>query len=260
MALSTFSKFYFGHQVTEDNRFINFDEGDGELVAELTQGFYSATEYAQEVQRALNVAGDNAYAVTLNRSVPNLIIDVNNPTDFLFGTGQQIGQSAAPLMGFINQDLLGQTQIVGPNVCGSVFRPQFILQSYVDPDSSEGLIDPAVQRSSEGLIEVVRFGVENFVEFNLRYITNNEMDDVVIKNNPQGLQDAQQFMKYLITKGRFEFMVDINDSNEFLTLILERSPEDQNGTRYKLKEQVSRNLPGIYETGILICRVINRGT
>lgn len=256
MALSTFSKFYYGHIVNETNRFINFDEGSGELTAELTSGYYSATEYAAEVKRALDAEGLLTYNVTFLRSTGQLQISSTSNFTLLFATGSQVGESAGPLMGFSAIDLSGLSSYTSQNRSGKVYFPQFILQSYVDKDDSEGLIDSTVNKSASGQVEVIRFGVENFVEFNIRYITNTLMDGVVIKNNPQGLESARDFMKYLITKGRFEFMADEFDPNTYYTLQLERSPEDQNGTKYKLKEQVSRGLPDIYETGILICRVI----
>lgn len=256
MALSTFSKFYYGHIVNETNRFINFDEGSGELTVELTSGYYSATEYAAEVKRALDAEGTLTYNVTFLRSTGQLQISSTANFSLLFATGSQVGQSAGPLMGFSAIDLSGLSSYTSQNRSGNVYFPQFILQSFVDKDDSEGLIDSTVNKSASGLVEVIRFGVENFVEFNIRYITNTLMDGVVIKNNSQGLESARDFMKYLITKGRFEFMADEADPNTYYTLQLEKSPEDQNGTKYKLKEQVTRGLPNIYETGILICRVI----
>lgn len=256
MALSTFSKFYYGHVVGDSNRFINFDEGAGELTAELTTGYYSATEYAAEVKRALDAEGLLTYNVVFLRSTGQLQISSTSNFSLLFATGSQVGESAGPLMGFSVLDLSGSSSYTSQNRSGKVYFPQFILQSYVDKDDSEGLIDSTVNKSASGQVEVIRFGVENFVEFNIRYITSTPMDGVVIKNNSQGLESARDFMKYLITKGRFEFMADESDPNTYYTLQLEKSPEDQNGTKYKLKEQVTRGLPNIYETGILICRVI----
>jgi hypothetical protein len=256
LALSTFSKFYYGHVVVDSNRFINFNEGSGELAAELTRGYYSPSEYAAEVKRAMDSVGDLAYTVSFLRNTGQLQITSTANFSLLFATGSQVGESAGPLMGFSAIDLSGQSSYTSQNRSGSVYYPQFILQNYVDKDDSEALIDATVNKSANGQVEVIRFGVENFVEFNIRYITNKPTDGVVIKNNPNGISDARSFMKYLITKGRFEFMPNESDSNTFLTLQLERTPEDQNGTKYKLKEQVTRGLPDIYETGILVCRVI----
>lgn len=256
MALSTFSKFYYGHIVTESNRFINFNEGSGELIAEITPGFYSLTEFASEVKAAMDSVGTLTYNVSVNRSTGQLTISSTANFTLLFATGSQVGESAGPLMGFNAVDLAGDDTYTSQNRSGKEYKPQFILQSYVDKDDSEGLIDSTVNKSASGQVEVIRFGVENFVEFNIRFITNTLMDGLVIKNNPQGLEEARDFMKYLITKGRFEFMADETDPNTYYTLQLEKSPEDQNGTKYKLKEQVTRGLPNIYETGILICRVI----
>lgn len=256
MALKTFSRFYYGHTVTDDNRFINLDEGSGELAAELTPGFYSPSEYAQEVKRALDTAGANTYTVTFDRSDAHITISSTAVFYLLFATGSQVGQSAAPLLGFSSTDLSGQSSYESNLTSGYIYEPQFILQSFVDKDDQESLIDASVNKTSQGSVEVVRFGVENFVEFNIKFITDIVMDNVYIKTNPNGLNDARQFMKYVITKGRLEFVKDISNVNSYYTLQIEKTPEDSKGVKYKLKEQVTKGIPDVYETGVLTFRYV----
>lgn len=256
MALKTFSRFYYGHIVTDENRFIDFDEGGGEITAELTPGYYSPTEYANEVRRALETTGANTYTVTFNRSNSHITISSTVTFSLLLGSGSHIGQSAASLLGFSASDLTGLSSYESNLISGSIYEPQFILQSFVDKDDNESLIDATVNKTSQGNVEVVRFGNENFIELNIKFITNLVMDNVYIKTNPNGLSDAQNFMKYVITKGRVEFVKDISDVDNFYTLQIEKTPEDQNGVKYKLKEQVTKGIPDVYETGVLTFRYV----
>ena len=131
MSLENFSTFYYGHEITSDNNKIDFEEGFGELVAEINVGTYSLTDFVIAVQDALNSAGSNIYFVTLNRTTRQITITANNPFDLLITTGDHTGTSSFPLMGFTGPDLTGQTVYVSNGPSGSEYRPQLDRKSVV---------------------------------------------------------------------------------------------------------------------------------
>lgn len=251
-----FSTIYYGHTITSDNNFIDFDEGVGELTAELSPGKYSLTEFQAEIKKALDNAGTLTYTVTLNRSVPAFTISSTANFDLLTTTGSHAGQSAFSLVGFSGADKTGASTYTGGQ-SGSIFNPQFKLQSYVSSDDLRSAIDASINESASGELEIVTFGTKKRVEFNLRLITNRPMDGHLVRNNPSGVQDARLLLQYLITKAPIEIMYDSSDRDTFETLILESTTEDNKGTGYRLRELYDRGLPDIYETGVLKFRVVD---
>ena len=54
--------------ISNDNKYLDFDEGGGELTATLTTGKYSADELAAEIETQLEAAGAHSYTVTYSHS------------------------------------------------------------------------------------------------------------------------------------------------------------------------------------------------
>ena len=69
------------------------------------------------------------------------------------------------------------------------------------------------------------------------------------------MSDLREFLRYLRTKGKFEFMPDKDNVNNFFECILEKSPSQRDGLGYKLKE--NRDVIGYFDTGKLTIRNIN---
>ena len=91
MSLNTMIKFYFGHNVTSSNSKLDFQEGAGsELTATLNVGDYSLTEYATELQRALNDAGALTFTVTVARATRYVTIAATGAFTLLAATGTNI--------------------------------------------------------------------------------------------------------------------------------------------------------------------------
>ena len=256
MAIDTFSKFYYGHTVDRDNRFINFDEGGGELSAEIAVNSYTLSEFIVAIQTALNGVGTLNYVVTVDRSTRLITIAGDSNFTLLAGTGSQIGQSVFSLMGFSANDLSGNSSYTGDSGSGFEYRPQFRLHNYVDSSTFEQGINTVINKTSEGDVEIVTFGRENFFEMDIKYITNNQGDNKVILNNPTGLADAISFMQDITQKRRFEFMKDVDDPDTFSKVILESTPGFSQGTGFKLKERFQDNLRDYYDTGLLKLRVV----
>jgi len=255
--IDTFSKFYYGHNITRDNRFINIDEGAGEIAVELATGSYTLSEFASQVQTALNSFGTLSYSVSVDRSSRVITITADASFDLLVSTGTQVGQSAHSLMGFTGADRTGLLTYAGNAASGFEYKPQFKLQSYVPSENYEQGVSTVINKTADGAVEVVTFGRENFFEMEIKFITNLRMDGYVIKNNPNGLANAISFMQDITNKRRFEFMPDISDADSYYKVILESSAGFSDGTGFKLKELYDQSLKDIYETGILTMRVVN---
>lgn len=254
--IDTFSKIYYGHTVTSDNVYLDFDEGSGEITATLNPGKYSLVDFAAEIKRALDNEGTLTYTVTIDRTIPALTISATGTFSLLVSTGSHFGQSVFSLAGFTGANRTGFATYTGAQT-GTIYKNQFKLQNYVTSEDLQSSIDASINEAANGNLEVVTFGTKSRVEFNLRLITNLTMDGLLIKNNPTGVEEARQLMQYLVTKAPIEIMYDEDNEGTFETLILDSTPEDSKGTGYRLRELYDRNLPNFYETGVLKFRVID---
>ncbi len=253
----TWSKFNYGHDVTIDNKYIPFDEGGPELLAEIAIGNYTLAEFAQAVEDALNAAGDLVYVVGVSRAGNQLTISAQTDFALLTHTGST-SQTAFELMGFDSAavDLTGETTYTGGRSSGSQYRPQFQLQSYVPPENYIESVDAAINKSADGRVEVVSFGRQRMIDMDIKFITSLPMDGQVFRNNPTGLQDARDFFDFITQKKRFEFVPDTTAPSTFYKVILEKMPNYSNGTGFKLKELFADGLNDIYETGVFTLRVV----
>ena len=259
MALGTFSKFYFDYEITSQNNKIGFSESAGfvELTAELDNGIYTPTDLAAELKTQMDAVGTRTYTVTFNRSTRTFTITANTGTiRLLITTATTVDVSVYPLIGFTGADLTGALTYTGNNPTGSVYYPQYWLQDYTSPTDWLEKVDASINQAASGEVEVVYFGEVNFTEFNNLFITNLVMDNRIIKNNPTGVLDANDFMEFAIKRGGIEFMPNKDDVNTFYKLILESTEASSKGIGYRLKEETSKNLPGIYQSGKLKWRVL----
>ena len=257
MALDTFSKFYYINQsIDQSNQNINFDEGGGSLLAQVAVGSYTISELALAIKTAMDASGTLDYTVTLDRDNRLFTISSTAPFDLLVATGAQAGSSIFPVIGFTVSDRTGFSSYVGNEPSGVEYNPQFILQSYIAPGFHQERIQPTVNEAASGVIEVVSFGVRQFISMDLMFITNNPMDGKVIKNNINGIQDALDFMEFATTKAPLEFMPDENNSSLFYKVFLDKTPTDGDGLGFVLSEETGNNLRDIYKIGRLRWRII----
>ena len=255
--INTDSIFYWIDPVEDDNFYLNFDEGAGELTAEVPTGNYSPTDLAFAVQDAMNNVGLNGYVVTFDRSLRTYQITGAAPFDLLIQTGTNVGADVFPLLGFTGSDLTGLSSYGSNNQVGYAYRPQFKLQDFVSFEDLQRAINPSVNKSATGAVEVVRFGVEKFFEFNIRFCTDIDQGAFgPIRTNLNGVDDVRQFLRYCTTKGDLEFMPDEKNVGDYFKVLLESTEEDSKGTGYRLKELYPQNLPGYFDTGKLVFRVV----
>jgi len=259
MSIETFSIFYFlDEDIDSTNQNLNFNEGAGELTAVLTPGSYTHTELAVVVKTAMDAAGTQVYTVVFNRTDRTYTISSVGNFDLLITSGSQIGTGPFTLLGFTGADVTGATTHTSNTTSGDAYEPQFLLQAFVDGDDNQAKIDPSVNESASGLVEVVSFGTRELFEMNIRYATDRDVTKSgFIKNNASGVADLRSFMQRVTTKSPFEFMPDKGSRSTFDKLLLESTPEDTKGTAYKLKELSMNDGPtGFFDTGLLTMRVV----
>jgi len=259
MALKTFSVFYYGQEITENNKYINFTEGAGpELTAELEIGSYTLSKFRDVISSALNNAGNQVYTVVVDRFTRKITISAPSVFSLLGATGSLVGQSALPTMGFTNTDYISGTAWQSDNACGYAYKPQFWLQEYVKPEHNLSLYNAVKTKSADGnKVSIQSFGEERMMKCNIKFITNVSQDaDSVIRSNDQGLEDYLAFMDYCCRQNPVEFMEDEADPTKLYRLRLDKTPQSSDGFEHEPVEKYDVGLPYYYESGKLEFRVI----
>lgn len=259
MALNTYSAFYYGHTVNATNIYLDFDEGSGPLYATLQVGEYTLTDFATEIARAMNAASAIDYSTSVNRSTGVITITAASGTFKILGaTGTHLGADILPLAGFNNVDTSFASSHAGNFRSGSVWFPQMKGQDYVAFNDQQKAVDGVVKKSASGNIETTKFGLEKIMDINFRFNTNiPQTDDCWLRSDPSGLDNCRTFMEYATTKANMEFMPDKDNPDLFYEVILESTPESQDGLGFKLKEQYDKGLPGYFDTGVLKFRLLS---
>lgn len=259
MALSTYSKFYYGHTINETNKYVNFKENGGatEKTAILNVGEYSLTDFINEYARAMNAAAVEDITVSVDRVTRFIVTNSTGSINLLAGTGTQVGSSAFQLIG-LDADSGFANSVFSTFASGYEWAPQFKAQDYVNFNDNQSAIDGVVRKTTNGRVEAVSFGTQKIMECNFRFITNIQMPpNYPILNDNSGYDNARSFMVYAVTKADLEFIPDIASPNTFNKCLLESTPENGDGLGFKLKELYGIGLPDYYETGILKFRLIS---
>ncbi len=257
MSIRTFSSFYYGHQVTADNNLIDFNEGGSDLIAEIEVGTYTLTDFLTAVQNAINDAGSQTYTISVDRTTRLVTIAASSNFSLLVSSGVSTGTSGFSLLGFTGTDRTGTNTYAGNIPSGSEYRPQFILQDHIPKENFKRTVQASVNESASGEVEVIRFGNVRFTQFNIKFITDKPMDQKLIRNNPTGVDDANDFMNYITQVVPIEYIPDVSDRNTFDKVQLDSTEQSKDGIDYTLKELLAQNLPGLYETGKLVFRVLS---
>lgn len=256
----TNSSFYYGIEITEDNCKLDFDEGAGELTATLDVGTYTPEEIAAHVQEMLNETGVETYTVTFNRSTLKMTIAVGASVEMLMNSGTNALLSAWATLGYSTDFDVTSTSFVATNNLCSVFRPQFKLQGYVDPEHNIEQLHATVNESITGTQELITYGEMGMMRCNVVYITNiQQPSDGPIENNASGVDAALNFLGWITKKNKIEFLPDRNDvaSSGFMNLVLDSSGVSKDGTKFMLRELYDRGLTGYYETGSMTFRKVD---
>lgn len=259
MTIETRPIFYFVEAITSDNQYLNFVEPNvspDELTAIIPVGGGSMSELAIKVQTALNVAGTQDYTVVLDRDTRKYTIISDDTISLLVLTGANTGLSIFSTIGFTGADLTGQSSFEG-DAAGTSYQPQFPLQSFLAfEDNVEG-INPSINESANGTVEVVTYGSRRFMEFNIKFITDRSVGSKGPWQPLSTVQDARDFLEFCITKGNLEFMIDRDNRGTFDVMLLEKTSSSKVGVGFKLMEMLKSKLVGYYETKILTFRKVS---
>lgn len=256
MTVQTLSAWNFGHTITESNRSLNFNEGSGELLAELSIGAYSLEDFATEVARVMTNTGTQDYTVTVDRVTRFITISATSNFDLLAATGSNVATSVWLLLGYSAVDLTATNSYEGDLPSGSQYSTQFILQRFVDFNDKQRAANSTVNESASGNVEVIKYGNIKLMECNITLATNIIPQEVIVEN-ATGVDDLRTFLEYAITKAPLEFIPDIDTPTTFTKCLLESTQEDSKGTGFFLRELYSRGLTGYFETGTTRFREIN---
>ena len=172
----------------------------------------------------------------------------------LVTSGTQSSISAFALMGF-TLDKTGSNSYESDNASGFFYEPQFLLQNFVDFQDNVKTAQASVNESASGLIEVVSFGKNEFMECNITLATDITPQSA-IKENANGVSDLRDFLNYAINKHPIEFVYDLNNPDIYEPCLLEKTQSDTKGTGFKLYELYARKLVGYFETKTLTFRKI----
>lgn len=257
MALDTYSLFYYDYGITTDV-YIDFTEGAGPIkTAELYPGAYTLTDFATEVNRALNSASALTWSVSVNRLNRTLTISASGTFSLKGSSGPNVSNSAMPKLGLLSADYNNILTVTGDPI-GSSYSPAFPIQDYLPSSLNSKAYQAAVTKSaSGGRVSVQSFGLEKFIKGNIKYVNNYQQPaGFKLKNDPTAVESLVAFLDYCITKGPFEFMVDINNRDSYEKVLLESTQTSSDGIGYELKEYYDKGLPGYFESGSLTFKVI----
>jgi len=254
LSLKSFSIFNYGQNITKSNQFVNFSEAGPEITAIIKIGSYSLGQFIEKLSDAMNEAGGQVYSVVINRVTRKITISAPLNFSLLVTTGSHFAISTWSLIGFTS-DKAGSNSYEADVQAGFVYEPQFKLQRYLDFDDFVETVDSSVNTSASGIVEVVSFGQNNFMECNIMYATDI-IGQGAIKNNLSGVSNLRNFMNYLIRKRPVEFIPDIANPSVFIPCILEKTRASSTGVSFQLYEMYSRGLANYYETQTLTFRKV----
>jgi hypothetical protein len=137
-----------------------------------------------------------------------------------------------------------------------VFEPSFWLQNFVGKDDWQEVSDGVKNQSSSGAIEIVKFGLIQYVGFKIIYQSNVNLNSPVITANASGLTQLRTFMQYITTIAPIEINYDKATPATYDQIRLETTSENKSGLGYKLKELYDIGLCNVFETGDLKWRVV----
>lgn len=255
-SINTLSVFYFGTTITIDNKYLNFDEGLGELAAEIPVNDYSLEEFAAIIAESMTLTGTQTYTCTVDRDTRKLTISAPANFTIMTGTGSQIGSSPFTLMGFTQvTDYTGSNSYEGDVGAGFEYRPQLTLNQYIQPEDYEVKESAVVNMSANGVVQTLQFGDGQRMECNIRGASNVlNIKTSPFFENATGIQALRDFMKFLITKSKIEFMPDVDTRGTFYKLLLESTEGDRSGTKFIIRNMEGSN--NFYETGKLMFRKV----
>lgn len=242
--IQTLSAFNYGHTITANNAAINFiepNELNVELTANIEQRDYSLGEFVDAIALAMNNVGDLVYSASLDRTTNKITISSTDTFELLPQSGSQANISAFSLIGF-DADTSGASSYEAPNSSGFKYIPQYFLQNFIDFQDNETSNQAKVNISASGdIVEVVNFGVQNRMDCEIDFVKDGELAMHINKTNT-GLQELRQFLQYIRTKAKIEFIPDKDSPTSNITkCIADRIGRSSDATGFTIREDFNRN-------------------
>lgn len=253
--LTNRSSFLYDYIVTGTNQFLPFQEGAFLRLAEIRSGSYTFSSLGTEISRAMNAAGENEYLVATDRTNRTYTISSDTNFDILVDSIYN-GSVIFDLIGFTIDDKAGNNTYTSDVSTGTLFKPQFVLQSYTDFDNERRSIGGVRNESANGVnVENVKFGNYNVMTCNITNVTDLSMvKDAPIENNASGVEDLRDFLEYITDLRPVEFTPNRDDVVTFTECLLDSTRESKNGLDFAIKRV--RGSYKHYETGELKFRRI----
>ena len=236
MTLFKRSKFYYGYAVDFSNRVLDFNDGIPRQAILRPRG-WSATDYAAEIERAMNIASSQTYEVDFNRETRRITISGTTNFDLIAGTDTTLSLAGFP------EGASGSGSYEG-EVTGFEYVPQLPLQDFRDFDEEIERRLAVENVSASGRTEQVDYGEERFMTCNIRYATDKKIG--FAESKPSAVDELKQFLNYIILKRNVEFMPDKESVFDFVRCVYDGRPS------YRLTE--SDGIPGFYDSGRLTFR------
>ena len=253
--INTLSVFYYGLTVNKLNNVVNFDEGAGELSAFLSVDDYTLKEYADEIAIRMTLAGTQVYTATVNRATRKITISAPGNFSLLAGTGSQQASAIWSMAGFNFVDKTGTNSYESDFGAGFEYIPQLTLDDYTSLEDWEVKESAVVNVSTSGVVQTLQYGDGQRMSCRLRGATDLiNLKVTPFYENANGVQALRNFMKYLITKAKIEFMPDKDSRSTFYNLLLESTDTDKNGIQFKIKNM--KVADKFFECGPLVFRKV----
>ena len=250
--LSTMSKWYYGHYIDQTNNILSFNDGTAKT-ATLNVGDYTLTEFVTELARALNAASSLTFTTSLNRTTR--IITIAGSSNFELSIASGASANPFSLAGYTGADRTGSNSYAGNLASGSEFKPQVLLQKFVDFQDNEIASYSNVAKSANGTVENVQFGTDSIMTCEVVYQTNNNTTGSAIENQANGLDNLRTYLRYATQKRKMEFIPDRDTPATFTKCIIESTNASGAGTGYRLQEYLGR-MPGFFSSGTLRFRKV----
>jgi hypothetical protein len=248
MALNKYSAFYYGHTITKSNYYINIGEAyldPIERVGRVAIGAYTLTKFGDLVATALNSAGSQEYTVTLDRTTRKFTISAVNNFELLLDTGSNKTTSVYTLLGFTGTvDLTGSNSYEADSQSGEAYITQTPLANFSDFKYNKEKAEAVVRSTPAGITEVISYSTLERMICDFPAITNY-VPQRFIRATETGLDEAEAFLDYCITKAPMEFLENYEEV-EYTPCILDKTSKNSKGVGYQLKERVRDQLPGYY--------------
>jgi hypothetical protein len=251
MALRAQSKFLFGFEITDTNKYIDFKISGGglQLTAILDIGYYSLTSLLTAIAAAISgIDPTNTYTVTADRSInggtENRVTIATSGAflSLLFSSGTHAVASVASLIGFAATDRTGATTYTGASTAGTALVPTMIGYNYVEQARDQKVFG-SVNISANGIKETIVFQIQRFIELEFKY-------EPVSMVTPW-----TTFLQWAIRQRPFDFTPEISSPNSFFQMTLDKTTQDGTGLAYRMPEMLP-DFPFLFQTGLLTMRII----